>query len=301
MGFLEWWGIGEISRWGLEVVHTPKHTHRESPTASLAVNKENTKNHTPNASLPSGVLSPVPATNWRWPSASARTKSQSAVTAECQHPWEVFRVEIRNETPCALGKTDKTGLQIVRYFQDEILWAHFLCCLIFKILHGDVCSLWLAVTVCKNACLIPCTLLSPKSHTYWPFPASLEPLPRPVWNAVSQAVDIILPQIELNSQLSHCAFIFFQLTPGSSRYYAPYSESLGEKEGLYLSPMTQAFEFPLLSRQVSFSIFQVGYMGDSLTGVGDMSGRLILQRLPSILTLLRVPTVEFWFCPFLGL
>ena len=72
-----------------------------------------------------------------------------------------------------------------------------------------------------------------QNHIYTDLsPASLESFLRPIWNAVSQAVVIILPQIELNSQLSHCAFIFFQLTTGSASYYVPYSESLGEKEGL---------------------------------------------------------------------
>ena len=38
-----------------------------------------------------------------------------------------FRVENRNEALCALGKTGRTGLQIVRYFQELILWTQFLC------------------------------------------------------------------------------------------------------------------------------------------------------------------------------
>ena len=47
-------------------------------------------------------------------------------------PWKEFRVEGRNEALCALGKTGKTGLQIVRYFQEPILWAHFLYLLLSR-------------------------------------------------------------------------------------------------------------------------------------------------------------------------
>ena len=41
-----------------------------------------------------------------------------------------FGVESRNEVLCALGKTSRIGLQIVRYFQELILWAQFLYLLI---------------------------------------------------------------------------------------------------------------------------------------------------------------------------
>ena len=37
-------------------------------------------------------------------------------------------------------------------------------------------------------------------------PTSLEQFLRAIWNAVSQAIVLILPQIKLNSQLSCCAF-----------------------------------------------------------------------------------------------
>ena len=47
-------------------------------------------------------------------------------------PWKEFRVEIRNEALCALGKTGRTGLQMVRYFQEKILWAQFLHLLISR-------------------------------------------------------------------------------------------------------------------------------------------------------------------------
>ena len=40
-----------------------------------------------------------------------------------------FRVENRNEAFCALEKTGRTGLQIIRYFQELILLTQFLCLL----------------------------------------------------------------------------------------------------------------------------------------------------------------------------
>jgi len=41
-----------------------------------------------------------------------------------------------------------------------------------------------------------------------PNPISLEQFLRAMWGAVSQAAVLILPQIKLNPQLSHCAFFF---------------------------------------------------------------------------------------------
>ena len=73
----------------------------------------------------------MPTTNWHLPSTSTRIKSWAAAAADRQHARKEFRVEIRNEALGALGKTGKTGLQIVRYFQ-KILWAQFLHLLISR-------------------------------------------------------------------------------------------------------------------------------------------------------------------------
>ena len=63
-------------------------------------------------------------------------------------PQKQFRVESRNEALCARWIFDRIGFQIVRSFQELILWALIL---VFphiqkstKILYGDNCSLWLA-------------------------------------------------------------------------------------------------------------------------------------------------------------
>ena len=69
----------------------------------------------------------------------------------------------------------------------------------------------LAETFWKNMCLIACTPPSPKSDAHWPsVPASLEQFLTAIWDAVSQAIVLILPQIKVNSQVSHCAFFFSQ-------------------------------------------------------------------------------------------
>ena len=47
-------------------------------------------------------------------------------TADFQGPRKEFRVKIINEALCALGKTGRTGLQIVRSFQEKILWVPIL-------------------------------------------------------------------------------------------------------------------------------------------------------------------------------
>ena len=87
-------------------------------------------------------------------------------------PWKDLNVEICNEAFCALGKTGRIGLQLVRYFQETMLWAPFLHRLVpIKELkssmvtsascHWQTCS-------AKYMGLITCIPLSPKSHIYWP-------------------------------------------------------------------------------------------------------------------------------------
>ena len=61
-----------------------------------------------------------------------------------------------------------------------------------------------------------------------PPPTSLEQSLRAIWNAVSEATVLILLQIKLNPQLSHCTFFFSQqLQPSkaTSSGYLPFEES----------------------------------------------------------------------------
>ena len=52
------------------------------------------------------------------PSTSTRIKSCAVAAADLQHlSKKVFRMESKNKALCALGKTGRIGLQIVRHFQ----------------------------------------------------------------------------------------------------------------------------------------------------------------------------------------
>ena len=85
-----------------------------------------------------------------------------------------------------------------------------------KIFHGDVCSSRPAVTFCKSMCLVACPPPSQKSRLHW-----LSPLPvQSAFSKLCEAVVLILPQIKLNSQLSHCGFVclvFFQSAAHTAR------------------------------------------------------------------------------------
>ena len=64
--------------------------------------------------------------NWHLPSTSTRIKSCAAAATDLQHPpveSSGSRTEMRHS---ALEITGRIGVQIVRYFQDLILWAQFL-------------------------------------------------------------------------------------------------------------------------------------------------------------------------------
>ena len=89
-----------------------------------------------------------------------------------------------------------------------------------KTLHDEVCSSWPRSNFQENSssqlqkiCAWLNILCFPQNHIYTdPLPTSLKQSLRAIWNAVSWAVVLVLPQIKLNSQLSWCAFFFFQST-----------------------------------------------------------------------------------------
>ena len=105
-------------------------------------------------------------------------------------------------------KTGRTGLQMVRYFPEKILWAQFSHFLISrKALKSFMTSNNLLQNISAGLHGLPLH----KNHLFSDFPLdSLELFLRATWNAVSQTIDFILPQIKLNSQLSHSALIFSQ-------------------------------------------------------------------------------------------
>ena len=66
---------------------------------------------------------------------------------------------------------------------------------------------------------------------------------RAIWNAVSQATVLILPQIKLNSQLSHCAFFFSRWYPDvqnrSHWSFSDWSGGLTWEPSVVVPPITQ--------------------------------------------------------------
>ena len=141
--------------------------------------------------------------------------------------WKEFRVEIRNKVSCALGKTGRTGFKRVQYFQEEVLWARILAsCHIYKstkIVNSDICSSWLATTLCQNVCLTARTRLSTKTICNTDRPtSSLKQFLRAIWEAVAPwGIVLILPP-KSSTHNSHVLYIYiFQTTvimfPSSSK------------------------------------------------------------------------------------
>ena len=111
-------------------------------------------------------------TNWHMPSTSTRIKLHATAAADLQYPLKGVQGGEQKWGTLYSGKT------------------------------GDFCSF------CKNMQLIACTPPSQKSYIYWLFPYHLEQFLRAIWNAVSWVIVFILPQIKLNSPLSHCALFW---------------------------------------------------------------------------------------------
>ena len=81
----------------------------------------------PQSRGPASLWAKRGSANWRLTLAIYiyRDYIMATATADFQWPWKEFRVKIKNEAFRALGKTGRTGLQIVRSFQ-EILWVPIL-------------------------------------------------------------------------------------------------------------------------------------------------------------------------------
>ena len=74
---------------------------------------------------------PVPTKNWYLPSASTGIRSLATTATDLLYALKGFQGGDQ-EWGTALGKTGRTSLQIVRYFQEKILWAKFLHLLISR-------------------------------------------------------------------------------------------------------------------------------------------------------------------------
>ena len=163
--------------------------------------------------MPSRVLSTLCAspTDWHLPLALAMCKVWAPEGVGASWCWLhhlLKRVQGGDQEWGTLKKTGRTGLQIVRYFQGKILWAQFSHFLISrKALKSFMTSNNLLQNICAGSHGLPLH----KNHTCADFPLdSMELFLRVTWNAISQAIVFILPQIKHNSQLSYFAFIFSQ-------------------------------------------------------------------------------------------
>jgi len=98
-------------------------------------------------------------------------------------PWKELRVEIRREALCALRKLGGTGLQIIRYFQEKLLWAQLLYLLISR-KSSKSFMVTSAPPKYQQPYMKMCGWFhapppSPKSHIYWHFPL-------PPWSGFSE-------------------------------------------------------------------------------------------------------------------
>ena len=106
-----------------------------------------------------------------------------------------------------------------------------------KIINGDICSSWLAASLCQNVHLTACTSFT-KIIYNTDFPSiSLEWFLRAIWYVVSCAIVLILTPTILNSQLSHCA-VFSVNSHGDQRkrsraHFCPLPELYKEPEPWY--------------------------------------------------------------------
>ena len=132
------------------------------------------------------------------PSTSARIKSCALGAADLQHPLKGGHSGKQKQGICALGTTGRTGLQLVRYSQELILWAHCLYCLLSR----KVRTFCMVMTVSRDEQKVQETSrkflekirawlhnlpLHQESHISWPcLAASLEYL-REISGAVSQS------------------------------------------------------------------------------------------------------------------
>ena len=143
----------------------------------------------------------MPAKGWHLPFTSRRIKSWAAAAVDLQYP--VKGIQHRDQALCAQNRPSDSQ-KVSRDFMSPVLtsphtWKST------EIFHGDVCSSRPAVTFCKNMCLVACPPPSPKSCMHWPSPLPLQS----AFSKQCEAVVLILPQIKLNSQLSHCGVFFF--------------------------------------------------------------------------------------------
>ena len=139
----------------------------------------------------------LPTTNGHLPSTSTRIKSWAAAAADLQHPRKGAQDGDQEWGTLCSGKNWQNRPSDSKIFSGDDFMSPMLASPRIqkstKILPGDVCSAWLAVTCtrlaetfCKSMCLIACTPPSPKSHICWP------PL-LPLWSSSQSCLKCCLP------------------------------------------------------------------------------------------------------------
>ena len=113
-------------------------------------------------------------------------------------PWKVFRVERKNEELCAQG-TGRTGF-MSPVLVSPPMWKST------KILHGDDCSSWPAENVGKKYVLDCMYSLFTKITYMLMLPCLFRATSQSCLRCCLLSIAFTLPQIKLNSQLSHCAY-----------------------------------------------------------------------------------------------
>ena len=96
-------------------------------------------------------------------------------------PLKGVQVKSRNKALCALGKTGRIGPQIVDIFRSQFYELNScISSYLEKILHGDVCFSWLAVTCtrlaetfCKKICAWLHVFLLHQNHIFTDRPPCL--------------------------------------------------------------------------------------------------------------------------------
>ena len=107
----------------------------------------------------------------------------------------------------------------------------------------------------KNMCLTPWTPPSPKSHTYCPSPCLFGAVSQSCWAAVSRAALLILPQMQLHSQLSSCAFFkWWQKWAVFQRFTSNKALRIHLLDAIYFFPVTTLI-LVALPRQILFHWF----------------------------------------------
>ena len=156
------------------------------------------KRFTEKYDVPSTVLSTLCVTH-KLALAIGSCSLQGLSSRRCWLQHLLERVQGGHQEWGILKKTGRTSLQVVRYFQEKILWAQFSHFLIpRKALKSFMTSNNLLQKISAGLHGLPLH----KNHLFSDFPLdSLELFLRATWNAVSQAIDFILPQIKLNSQI----------------------------------------------------------------------------------------------------